>query len=356
MRGGHKKGYRVSISNIGRDATVVRPFELRRIKEEYEYYPPTQKKAKVEHDELIRQKSKEKKETQREDIYKADATKNQQKQQNVQSTQSEKRHQILAAAQAKKNEELDEVKTMNSNMLEARVLAIRDRQLQLKREQQQREKEDDDRLNQMLEEGRQKALKLYAEREQFRLEQRSKGKKMLEAQIKEKKDQKILDVKRREEERKMMLEANRRQLEEEKKLALARKQKQQAFDKDLELFMSQRRQYKKEMQEKEYEEDKILAAYQAEKNRKQDEYEKKVLEAKLLKEKEIDPIRKQQQKHIDDRAAKDEAIAQRIQNEQEQREREREVEEAKKKANERKLLTSEYEKSSRRQSTGISKA
>lgn len=345
MRGAyHKSGFRVNVTDVGMDSAIVGPSELRRIKKESVYLTPIERKKKVEQDDLIRRKNRDDIENNRQAVYNAEIEKNERKQAKKTMKNMEKRRQVMENTMAEKNEELDEVKTMNSNMMEARVLAIRDLQLEYKKEQMKREKEEDDRLNRMLEEGRQRAVKIYREREEMLQNQRKKGKKMLEAQIQEKEQQKRIDSARREEEKKLMQEANKRALEESQQVEIQRKKRQQEFMKDCVRANEESRRRKHQERQRELDEDRMMVEYQKEQSRKQEEYEQKVRKQKALKEKEIDMIRKQQQREIDERAAYDELMARRIQNEKERKDRERELEETKKRINDKKMLAEEYEK------------
>ena len=105
------------------------------------------------------------------------------------ATQQEmdEREYALKVAEAKANEELDEVKAMNEEMMCARVRTIRDAQLELNKQRRKEEKEEEARMAKMLEEGRQRALQIYANRERMLLEQRKKGGAVILAQIEEKK-------------------------------------------------------------------------------------------------------------------------------------------------------------------------
>lgn len=345
MRGtAHKKGYRVNINDIGMDSAIVLPSELRRIKKESIYYTPTERKTKIEQDDLIRKRNREDIENNRQAVYNADIEKYERKQAKKLKKNMEKRRQVMEDVMAEKNEGLDEVKTMNTNMMEARVLAIRDCQLEYKKEQKKREKEEDDRLNRMLEEGRQRAVKIYKEREDMLLNQRKKGKEMLEAQIQEKQQQNKINLARREEEKKMMQEANRKAIEENRQFELRRKKRQQEFMNDCIRANNLSKRRRDQERQREMEEDRMIIEYQKEQDRKQEEFEQKVRQQKILKEKEIDLIRKQQQRQIDEKAAYDELMARRIQNEKERKDREKELEETRRKANERKMLADEYEK------------
>ena len=345
MRGAyHKSGFRVNVTDVGMDSAIVGPSELRRIKKESVHLTPIERTKKVEQDDLIRRKNRDDIENKRQAVYNAEIEKNERKQAKKTMKNMEKRRQVMENTMAEKNEELDEVKTMNSNMMEARVLAIRDLQLEYKKEQMKREKEEDDRLNRMLEEGRQRAVKIYREREEMLQNQRKKGKKMLEAQIQEKEQQKRIDSARREEEKKLMQEANKRALEESQQVEIQRKKRQQEFMEDCVRANEASRRRKHQERQRELDEDRMMVEYQKEQSRKQEEYEQKVRKQKALKEKEIDMIRKQQQREIDERAAYDELMARRIQNEKERKDRERELEETKKRINDKKMLAEEYEK------------
>ncbi|OHS95857.1 hypothetical protein TRFO_10258 [Tritrichomonas foetus] len=233
--------------------------------------------------------------------------------------------QILKEAEAKANEELDEVKAMNAEMMQARVRTIRDQQMLLKKRREQQEKEEDAAMARKLEENRQRAIKIYENREIMLKEQRKLGGEVLMAQIEEKRANNNLEMTRREREKLEMIRANKRALEEEQSIVAEKKKRSSEFLTECMTANSLAMKRKQQEKEREIEESNAIIAYQKEKAAREEEYERKVLAQKALKEKEIAEVRKLQQRVLDSKAIEDELRARRITEEQERKAREQEL-------------------------------
>ena len=264
----------------------------------------------------------------------------------IQETQREmdEREVALAIAEAKANEELDEVKAMNAEMMMARVRTMRDRQLEQKRIEARRQREQDEADARMMEEGRQRALKIYADRAAALAEQRRRGGEVILAQIAEKKRMQQIENEKREREMEEMKRANEIAKEEDVRLLAEKKRRSQAFlDECIAANRVAIRRKQKEKQ-REIEETEAIAEYQREKALREEEYEKKVAEQKAAKEREIAEVRKLQQRALDTREQEDELRARRIQEEQERKVRARELAEKKRQAEIRQQLQADRER------------
>jgi len=113
---------------------------------------------------------------------------------------------MLSNARELLAEQDDEIKKLNELILEAKVHAVRDAQVQEKAAIKQAHQEHDYRLDMMMEEERVRGL-LETERIEFALkEEHLQGRRELEAQIEERKMQQLLNGEIREQEQKAMLE------------------------------------------------------------------------------------------------------------------------------------------------------
>lgn len=325
----HNPKYGTKITNVNVDAAIMRRADWRRIKKEAIHL------TAAEQMEATKQLDERKKATtraindRRSGLLEAETAKQQRLATLEKQREMEDRDFELKVAEAKANEDLDEVKAMNAEMMAARVRTIRDAQLELIRQRRQEQREEEIREAKMLEDGRQAALKIYAERERMLREQRRRGGDVILAQIEEKRRNMQIQRKRDEEDRKAQMEANQKALEEDRRLQLERKKRAQDFMQECmatNLIALRRKQNERE---RELEEDQVIAEFNREKAAREEEYEQKVRRAKKMKEYEIAQVRKMQQRAIDTKAQEDEIRARRVEEEQARKERQRELEEVK---------------------------
>ena len=325
----HNPKYGTKIANVNVDAAIMRRADWRRIKKEAIHL------TAAEQMEATKQLDERKKATtraindRRSGLLEAETAKQQRLATLEKQREMEDRDFELKVAEAKANEDLDEVKAMNAEMMAARVRTIRDAQLELIRQRRQEQREEEIREAKMLEDGRQAALKIYAERERMLREQRRRGGDVILAQIEEKRRNMQIQRKRDEEDRKAQMEANQKALEEDRRLQLERKKRAQDFMQECmatNLIALRRKQNERE---RELEEDQVIAEFNREKAAREEEYEQKVRRAKKMKEYEISQVRKMQQRAIDTKAQEDEIRARRVEEEQARKERQRELEEVK---------------------------
>ncbi|OHT03748.1 nasopharyngeal epithelium specific protein [Tritrichomonas foetus] len=236
----------------------------------------------------------------------------------------------LKVAETKANEDLDEIKTINSLMVAAEARTIRDQQLIENVEIKKREIEEKKRWDERLETNRLTALNLYDERERTLREQRIKGRRIIETQIEEHKINAILEAERKDRELKALMAQNAAIAEEERRILMEKKKRQQDFLHDCLQANEAQKRRRLEAREREKEEAQMVIEVAAQKALAEEALEAERAAQKALKEREIDSIRKKQQRAIDTKAMRDETMAIKVQKEKDQLAREREERDKKK--------------------------
>jgi hypothetical protein len=250
----------------------------------------------------------------------------------VQATQREmdERELALAIAEAKGNEDLDEVKAMNAEVIAARVRTLRDRQVEFNRAEAQLAQEHTAEEARMLEEGRQRALRIYADREDALAEQRRKGGRMLVSQMEDKRRTAQLEAERRQREIEEMKIAHQLAREEEIRIEEERRLRSREFMQDCMAANAIALRRKQRDREREIEEGQMMQEYQREKAAREEAFERSVQEQKAAKEREIAEMRKKQQRTIDLKEREDALRARRIEEEKERIARRKELDAARK--------------------------
>jgi hypothetical protein len=321
----HNPQYNTKISNVVTDAVILGRADWRRIKQDSIHLTAAQQM------ELYQQEDARKKQTlraikdQRSGLLEAEREK--QALRKMQATQREmdEREEALAVAEAKGNEELDEVKTMNSHVTIARILTMRDRQKaeNLREVERLRQREIAD--AEMLEEGRHRAVQIYRDREEMLAEQRRKGGEMLVAQMEEKRRNANLERERREREIEEMKRVNQAARAEELRIAEERRNRSREFLQDCLAANAVAMRRKQRETERNLEEGQMMVEYQRDKAAREEEYERQIAAQKAAKEREIAELRKKQQRTIDLKEQQDALRARRIEEEKERQAREKEL-------------------------------
>lgn len=135
-----------------------------------------------------------------------DLRKEHQKPSDLEQEAIEQSEQLVANARMKVMEQDDEIKKLNEYILNAKCHAIRDVQLQEKKEIDLAMSSEEARLDTMMEIDRVKAIQDYEQRENERQLQRLKGAEVIQKQILEREQQRLLDAERREQETQAMLQ------------------------------------------------------------------------------------------------------------------------------------------------------
>ena len=103
---------------------------------------------------------------------------------------------ILSNAEMKLAEELDDVKKMNQMMAYAKVVTIRDAQINEKKVMEKERMQEERRLDEIMEIERLKAVKMYDEREQKRMRDAVEGRQVITEQIREREAERVRQLER----------------------------------------------------------------------------------------------------------------------------------------------------------------
>ncbi len=123
----------------------------------------------------------------------------------VMVAQVSKQDALISRAKEKLDEELDDVKHMNQMMLYSKCVTIRDAQLLEKQLIQHEQMLVDQRIDMTMEQERQKAIKIYEERDIKRMAERRQGAIILKKQIQERERERIIQQELMEQERDAMV-------------------------------------------------------------------------------------------------------------------------------------------------------
>ena len=129
----------------------------------------------------------------------------------------------ISKAQLKMDEELDEVKYMNKIMLYTKCVTIRDAQIKEKQAIAYEKQEEEKRLDMMMEMERLKALNMYEEREQKRIENRRRGAAVIRAQIEEREQERLRRLELKQQEQEAMLRHIERMKDDDRRENLKKK-------------------------------------------------------------------------------------------------------------------------------------
>lgn len=322
----HNPRYSHRISTVSTDAVILPRSEWRKIKREAVHLTAADEIENARKQDEEKRQEIQCAETKRARLLEFETKKQLQTRKSATEAEMQAREYNLLLAEAKANEELDEVKAMNSEVMAARVRALRDRQVESKRERLAMEKELDRKQNEMMEEGRLRAIEIYNMRETALREQRVAGREVLLAQIEERKQQALIEKEKREKEKQEMMRASQMIKEEDERLEAERKRRQREFLNDCLLANEASLKRKQRDREREIEEVQAMVEYQRQQAEKDAERERELIALKAKKELDCAAVRKQQQRAIDTRAEEDEIRARRIQEEQDRRERQKELE------------------------------
>eukprot|EP00357_Protocruzia_adherens_P001936 CAMPEP_0115024322 /NCGR_PEP_ID=MMETSP0216-20121206/33126_1 /TAXON_ID=223996 /ORGANISM="Protocruzia adherens, Strain Boccale" /LENGTH=530 /DNA_ID=CAMNT_0002398273 /DNA_START=28 /DNA_END=1620 /DNA_ORIENTATION=+ len=243
----------------------------------------------------------------------------------------EERHKnntLLANAQNMLDEELDDVKEMNTMVLYSKCVTIRDKQLEEARRIEDEKKEEEHRLDLMMEIERLKTIKYHEEREKRLAEERRERAQVIVEQIKEREVDRLRDQEMREKEKQQMLKhiehLEHEEVEEAGKKKVAAAQLLQDINQanSIAILMKD-----KKKQEEREEEERILQ-YNLEKTQREQELQQEQERMRAEREKETQRLREMQERAQDRQAALDELRARRANEENERIAREKERKEA----------------------------
>merc|ERR1712216_204102 len=239
---------------------------------------------------------------------------------------------LLDGAQRAKDENLDPVKLMNRQLQYAKCVTIRDAQLIEKQMLEQQRQQEEAETFRRTEEEQLKALQMLEEREQQKRAERMKGAQILQIQIQQAEQEKIRQAGILDQERQAMLKKMAEiDAQEQKKKQELKERNQQLLKEAAETNAAAIEQKKRKKQEAE-EENLRIAAYIAERDRKEQERQDAIDEENRLKAEETARLRAMQQKMNDGRADRDALRAKRAAEDYERAWRAKERAEAEKKA------------------------
>eukprot|EP01084_Bolivina_argentea_P167304 290389_1 len=231
----------------------------------------------------------------------------------------EKRAFYLNKAGKQLLEDEDEVKSMNQVMSYAKTVAIRDKQVLEKKAIEAEKKEEERRLDRIMDIERQKAQKMYLDREQKRAEDRRRGAEVIKAQMEEREQDRQRQLEHKYNEQQAMVSHMQALKEEEVKKNSEKKQ--QARDMMKEVSMANMAQIKGKLkqQEQDKEEERHIAEWLKQKDEKDLGQAREAARLKHERDREIARLRLNQEKAQDEAALQAELLARR---QQEARDRE----------------------------------
>jgi len=239
---------------------------------------------------------------------------------------------LQEGAQRAKDEDLDPVKGMNRMMQYAKCVTIRDAQLIEKQMIIKAQQHEEAEFFQRMEDERIKTIKLMEEREEMKKEERMRGAQIIRRQIEEREQEKIREADRLDQERQAML----KKAEEIKELELAREEERRLAGQRMlqEAAQTNAASIQRKVQLKQEAEDENLriAAYIAERDRKEQERQDELEAEARRKAEDVARLRAMQEKQADRAAEMDAVRAKRSAEDYERAWRAKERAEAEKKA------------------------
>jgi hypothetical protein len=323
-RTNHNPKYTTRITNVVTDAVIINQDEWRRIKQDSVYLTAEQHADIRRRTEQSWQEAMAQIQAKRAVLISPDVTQETASRTHSILGSTEERDYAVKIAKQKADEDLDEIKHIRSQMVAAEARTVRDGQLienaELRAAHRRREREWADEL----EANRREALKLYEDRETSLREQRRRGRDVISAQIKEHKINTILEAERRDREAKALREQNELVTAEDRRIEQERRRRQQAFLHDCLADEAARKERRSRERELEKDEVAMVIEVAAQRSLAEQALEQERADQRALKEREINQIRKRQQRAIDSKAIRDEEMAIKVQREKDEIARERE--------------------------------
>lgn len=214
---------------------------------------------------------------------------------------------LLAGAQRAKDEEKDPVKAMNRMMQYAKCVTIRDAQLMERQMIIKKEQEEESECFKTMEEERLKSIQLMEEREEQKKQERLRGAQIIQMQIRQREEEKMREAERLDQERQAML----KKADEIKQLELAREEERRQQGQRMLQEASETNaaaiERKARLKQEAEEENLRIAAYIAERDRKEQERLDALEEEARKKAEDVARLRAMQEKQAD-RAAEMDAV------------------------------------------------
>ena len=324
MKGGRNPKYNTRITAVATNAVIVGRGDWKRVKKEAVHLTPEERRQ-------IKEREDKQKQEQMQTINKTRATlidtemKPEVSARNTLALNTfEERDYALQLADKQADEDLDEVKKINSEMVAAKARTERDMQLTIHQQQKEQEKERERSMAEMLEDNRVRAKNLYDEREKLLKEQRRKGRQIIDLQIEEHKINAILEAERRDREAKALAAQNELIRQEDERIKREQWERKQAFYHDCIEMDEALKKRKADEKRRDEELAQMTIDFANEKALREEARENEIRSQKMLKEREIQEIRSKQQRAIDTKAIRDEIQAARVQEERDKAEYDKE--------------------------------
>ncbi|XP_028401364.1 cilia- and flagella-associated protein 45-like [Dendronephthya gigantea] len=250
----------------------------------------------------------------------------------------EKSQYLLEKATEQMEEQEDEIKKLNELILNAKCHAIRDAQLVEKVEVKKEMLDEETRLDEMMELERRKALQEYDEREKARQIERIKGAQVIQQQISDNEQKRLLNEQKKDQETQAMLQYLEKLQQEDLDELIKKRETQKQLMEDVNKANAEIQQMKKLKEEQEKLADVKVLEYLKEKLAREEAYQEELERARIEREKEIARLRAQQERAKDKQAERDALRAKRNQEEAERNWRRKEKEDAAKKAETEQML------------------
>jgi len=212
---------------------------------------------------------------------------------------------MLSAADRQMAEELDDVKKMNQMMLYAKVVTIRDSQLNEKKTVTKERLEEERRLDTIMEVERLKALKMYEEREQRRKEDQRNGAAVIKVQMRERERERVRQLELQDQEREAMLRQNSEMKEDELRQIVNKKEAGKKLLEEVAASNAEQIELKRREKDKEVDEDRRVAAYLRDREVREQQRMQSEESIKAEKERETARLRAKQEKMKDKQAELD---------------------------------------------------
>ena len=212
---------------------------------------------------------------------------------------------MLSAADKQMAEELDDVKKMNQMMLYAKVVTIRDAQLNEKKIIEKERLEEERRLDTIMEVERLKALKMYAERDSRRKDDQKNGAQVIINQMQERERERVRQLELQDMEREAMLKQNEEMKQQEIASLIEKKNAGAKLLEQVAASNAEQIELKKLQKEQAKHEDDMIKVYLRQRE-KRDQARTQLEESiKAEKERETARLRAQQEKMADKQAELD---------------------------------------------------
>ncbi|XP_046852993.1 cilia- and flagella-associated protein 45-like [Xenia sp. Carnegie-2017] len=250
----------------------------------------------------------------------------------------EKSQYLLEKATEQMEEQEDEIKKLNELILNAKCHAIRDAQLVEKVEVKKEMLDEETRLDEMMELERRKALQEYEEREKIRQIERIKGAQIIQKQIAENEQKRLLDEQKKDQETQAMLQYLEKLQQEDLDELMKKRETQKQLMEDVNKANEEMQRLRKLKNEQEKLADIKVMEYLKEKLAREEAFQEELEGQRIEREKEIARLRAQQEQAKDKQAEQNALRAKRNHEEAERNWRKKEREEALKKAESEKML------------------